>query len=213
MFASTFDALWQATPGARRPRRAPDCAVVRACRFLPSPREFCHSGSPRLASRPRRAPGPVAFLCRQRGGVAVESAIAIAVLVTVCGGLMAIAHAAYTDDRMNRAARAAAQAIALAPDSSASEAALASAACGAIKGELDLDPEFDCADAWTLTVRTNLAASALANGATGNTDGGTGEMVLVEIGWEQAPWARAFRAMQGAGGRTAVGVARSEPVD
>ena len=218
MFASTFDALREAI---LKPRVRPVVEAAARPRQYVLPPLVPRPGSPISLER-NPGPGsrltlglriPGAFLRRRRGSVAVESAIAIAILVTACGGLMAIAHAAYTDDRMNRAAGAAARAIALAPESAASEAALASAACDAIRRELDLAPEFDCADAWTITVKTNLTASALASGAVGNTHGGSGEMVLVEIGWEQAAWARAVRAMQGAGGRTAVGLARSEPVD
>ena len=208
MFASTFGALRRATPVRALfalHRIAPSCCGLAPLRLRRGP-------GPGV--RPTPAPqAPGSFLRRQHAGVALESAIAIAVLVTACGGLMAIAHAAYTDDRMGRAARAAAQAIALAPDGAANPAALKSAACDAIKRELDLDAGFDCTDTWTVTVTTNLAASALASGAVANTHGGAGEMVLVEIGWERAPWARAVGAMQGADGRTALGLARSEPAD
>ena len=54
--------------------------------------------------------------------------MSIGILVIVCGGLMAIAHAAYTDDRMSRAARAAARAVAFVTEASPSQAALSSIA-------------------------------------------------------------------------------------
>ena len=216
MFAGTFDALREAI---RKQCRKPVAKAADGPRqYVPAPL------FPRFDPEPRRNPGPDSrltpapqapgsFLRGQHAGVALESVIAIAVLVTVCGSLMAITHAAYTDDRMGRAARAAAQAIALAPGGAATPAALESAACDAIRRELDLDAGFDCTDTWTVTVTTNLAASALASGAVANSDGGAGEMVLIEIGWKRAPWARAVGAMQGAGGHTAVGLARSEPAD
>ena len=84
--------------------------------------------------------------------------MAIAVLVVLFGGLMAIVHAAYTDDRMGRAARAAARAVALETDTSASQAALVGIACEAIRQELDLEADFDCATAWTVTITTGLSA-------------------------------------------------------
>ena len=141
--------------------------------------------------------------------MAVESALAIAVLVVVFGGLMAIVHAAYTDDRMGRAARAAARAVALETDTSASQTALAGIACAAIRQELDLNADFDCAAAWTVSIKTGLSATALAAGV--NADGETGDMVLVELGWSQVPWARAAALLEGSGAGTATGLARREP--
>ena len=173
-------------------------------------------GQPRLARTAPGRPDPGlrqglrAFLRAPRGGVAVESALSLAVLVTVFSGLMAIAHAAYEDDRMDRAARAAARAVALVTDTSATKAALASTACNAIKRELDLADDFDCTT-WTVGIKTNLKPSALSTGT--NADGETGDMVLVEIEWQQAPWVQAVQALGGSGGWIAAGVARREPSD
>ena len=164
------------------------------------------------AVTPRRSPRPSRLgwlLLDGRGSVAVESAMTIAILVIVCGGLMAIAHAAYTDDRMGRAARAAARAVALVTEASPSQASLTSAACDAIKRELQLEADFDCGSEWTLTVTTNLVPTALLTGS--NPPGTTGEMILVRIDWDQAPWADAANLLEGSGGGTAVGVARREP--
>ena len=135
--------------------------------------------------------------------------MAIAVLVVLFGGLMAIVHAAYTDDRMGRAARAAARAVALETDTSASQAALAGIACAAIRQELDLEADFDCAAAWTVTITTGLTPTALATGV--NSGGETGDMVLVELGWSQLPWTRAADFLGGSGAGMATGVARREP--
>ena len=149
------------------------------------------------------------FLLDRRGSVAVESTIAIGILVVVCGGLMAVAHAAYTDDRMGRAARAAARALAFVTEASPTQATLISVACDAIKRELQLEANFDCSSEWTLTVTTDLVPTALSSGT--NPDGTTGDMILVKIGWEQAPWAGAVNLLEGSGGGAAVGVARREP--
>lgn len=161
---------------------------------------------------PRGRPGrslTATFFRVERGGVAVESVVAIAVLVVLFGGLMAIVHAAYTDDRMGRAARVAARAVALETDTSLSQAALVLIACNAIRQELDLQPDFDCAANWTVTITTGLTPTALATGV--NSDGETGDMVLVELGWSQLPWARAAEFLEGSGAGTATGVARREP--
>ena len=149
------------------------------------------------------------FLLDRRGSVAVESTITIGILVIVCGGLMAVAHAAYTDDRMGRAARAAARALAFVTEASPTQATLLSVACDAIKRELQLEANFDCSSEWTLTVTTDLVPTALSSGT--NPDGTTGDMILVKIGWEQAPWAGAVNLLEGSGGGAAVGVARREP--
>lgn len=160
--------------------------------------------------RPVRLSRTAAFFRVEGGGVAVESALAIAALVVVVfGGLMAIVHAAYTDDRMGRAARAAARAVALETDTSVSQAALVGIACEAIRQELGLKADFDCATAWTVSIKTGLSATALAAGV--NADGETGDMVLVELGWSQVPWARAAALLEGSGAGTATGLARREP--
>ena len=122
---------------------------------------------------------------------------------------MAIVHAAYTDDRMGRAAHAAARAVALETNTSLTQAVLVPIACNAIKRELDLEADFDCATTWTVTITTGLAPTALATGV--NSDGETGDMVLVELGWSQLPWARAAALLEGSGAGTATGVARREP--
>ena len=148
--------------------------------------------------------GPENFLRARRGAVAVEAALAISILVVVLGGLMAIAHAAYVGDRMDRGARAAARAVSLAADLSG----LAAVACDAIKRELDLDPAFDCADSWTIVIESDLAPAALAGGTDPRTGG---DVVRVRVEWNPVPWALAGMVTQGAGTRSAMGLARREP--
>lgn len=155
--------------------------------------------------------GAKAFFCAGRGGVAVESALSISVLVLLFAGLMAIAHSVYGDDRMGRAARAAARAVALVADSSTAQTTLDSTACKAIRGELGLKDDFKCEEAWTVSVKANLTPSSLETGA--NKAGVSGDMVLVEIKWKQAPWGQALSALEGSDARLATGVARREPAD
>ena len=146
---------------------------------------------------------PTDFLRAGRGAVAVESALAISILVVVLGGLMSIAHAAYTADRMDRGVRAAARAVSLAADSTG----LAAVACDAIKRELDLDPAFVCADTWTITIESGLSPAALADPS----DTAAGDVVRVRIDWTPAPWGLVGMVLEGAGTRSTLGLARREP--
>ena len=205
MFASKFNGFG-ACNAAKGLKTAPKVSS-----FVP---EFRTDATmhPRCGRVPRRWPArllTVTFFRAERGGVAVESAMAIAVLVVMFGGLMAIVHAAYTDDRMGRAARAAARAVALETNTTLGQAALALIACDAIRQELDLETNFNCADSWTVTITTGLTPSMLAAGV--NSGGETGDMVLVNLGWNQVPWARAAELLEGSGAGIATGVARREP--
>ena len=111
----------------------------------------------------------------QRAGVAIESAFALTVLVVAFAGLMEIVQASYTDDRMGRAARAAARVLALDPTADA---------CAAIRSEFRLAKDFDCG-AWTLTPYFGVAPSALPATVDAAVTTGTGDMVLVRIGWNR----------------------------
>ena len=149
------------------------------------------------------------FVQARRGVVAVESAAAIVALVVVLGGLMAIAHAAYSDDRMSRAARAAARAVALVTDTSATQSVLESTACDAIRKELDLASDFDCKAEWKgYRVKADLKPSTLEAGTNGSGD--AGDMVLVEIEWPPADWTE---VVFDDNPWIATGVARREPAD
>ena len=107
--------------------------------------------------------------------MAIESAFALTVLVVAFAGLMEIVQASYTDDRMGRAARAAARVLALDPTADA---------CAAIRSEFHLAPDFDCG-AWTLTPYFGVAPSALPATLDAAVTTGTGDMVLVRIGWNR----------------------------
>ena len=100
------------------------------------------------------------------------------VLVVGFGGLMEIVQASYTDDRMGRAARAAARALALDPSANA---------CAAIRREFHLADDFDCG-AWTLNVDRGVSPSALPATLDAAVTTGTGDMVLVRIGWSRDVW-------------------------
>ena len=152
------------------------------------------------------------FVCTRRGAVAIESALAIAALMVVLAGLMAIAHTTYSDDRMGRAARAAARAVALVTDVSATATELAKVACEAIVKELGFAQDFDCKRTWNVKVSANLKPSTLEAGTNGNGD--AGDMVLVEIiELNPTPWQKAVLALKVDEGPVATGVARREPAE
>ena len=102
------------------------------------------------------------------------------ILVAGFAGLMEIVQACYTDDRMSRAARAAARVLALNPVTDDPTAD----ACDAIRRELSLAENFDCD-----TVKVDLGVSPSTLPATLDADAGelTGDMVLVRIRWNREP--------------------------
>lgn len=161
------------------------------------------------------------FWRKEDGGTALETALAISVAVTAFAGLMEIVNGAFESDRMHRAARAAAHATALDPSADA---------CAAIRRELRLDDDFDCAG-WEITVRQGVLPSSLADALEAGEPAGTGDMVLVRIGWSRPAWSfanpvPAANADDETSGddpeespgsapvsRFAIGLARSEPLD
>ena len=160
-----------------------------------------------------------AFPRAERGSVAIETALALVVLIGGFSGLAHLVGDVFADDRMARGARAAARTVAL--DAAASpwralqaEGLLASGAqCPAWTAA---SAGAACAG-WTLAVARGVSAKRLAAaygalgavaefvGATGPVEGGpagaSGEVVLVRI--ERGAGAGAKRA--------AFGLARSEP--
>ena len=110
------------------------------------------------------------------------------VLVVGFAGLMEIVHASFTDDRMGRAARAAARALALDPSAARALALDPSAACAPIRRELRLADDFDCDTAWTLKVDLGVSPGALPATLDAGVTPGTGDMVLVRIGWSRGMW-------------------------
>jgi hypothetical protein len=141
--------------------------------------------------------------------VAIETAIALVILVVGFAVLMEIVQASYTDDRMSRAARAAARALALNP---------AADACAAIRRELHLAADFDCGTRWTLTVDHGVSPKTLPATLDAEATTGTGDMVLVRIGWNRE--LRSFGGLLGDANAddgdesvpaVAMGLARCEP--
>ena len=148
------------------------------------------------------------FFRSRRGSVGIETMLTVPVVLFLGGGLMAIAHTAYSQDRMDRAARAAARAVALLPVAvAADEAAVKVTVCDVLRVEFDLDSGTDCDATWTITIQTGLTTEDLANGTSaadtslgspsiettsgetasdGTTPAATGEMILVRVGSGQA---------------------------
>ena len=131
---------------------------------------------PRRGSWGRR-PGVRGFWRGTRGGTVIESAISISILVISFAALAEIVHDAYEEDKLARAARAAARAIALDP---------AADACAAIRRELDLADDFNCAGSWT--VDRGISPATLPKPLDADVVAGTGDLVLVRIGWNRDPW-------------------------
>ena len=92
---------------------------------------------------------------------------------------MEIVDASYTTDRMARAARAAARALAL--DANAN-------ACAAIRREFHLAEKFDCGAKWAITVDHGVSPTALPATLDASATAGAGEMVLVRITWTRDLW-------------------------
>ena len=133
-------------------------------------------GGPAPRSRTGGARGARSFFCESRGSAAVEGAIAISILVAALAGLMAIVQETYSSDRLGRAARAAARAVAL--DASADP-------CAAIRLEFRLPERFDCGTRWRISVHQGLHPSVLSSvlADASAEAGGGGEMVMVRIAW------------------------------
>ena len=136
-----------------------------------------------------------------RGGVAIESAIAMVILVVGFAGLMEIVQASYADDRMARAARAAARVLALNPSTDA---------CSAIRRELDLAEDFNCDTAWTLDVTLGVGPDSLPATLGDSAAAGTGDMVLVRIGWNREALSFGGDGDIDTVPRVAIGLARCE---
>ena len=136
------------------------------------------------------------FLRCERGSVAIESALALTVLVGAFSGLMHIVGGVYADDRAGRGARAVARALALDPGADP---------WAALKREGGLDagtacPEWtvddDTCGGWTLRIDHGVAPAALPDDLSAAVFPPAGELVLVRL--ER-------------GASLAVGLARCEP--
>ncbi len=154
-----------------------------------------------------------AFWRGRRASVAVETAVASALLVIAFAGVIQIVHSAYVSDRMDRAARSAARAIAFTPGADAGS--LPGLACEAIRNELDLDEEFDCATKLSVEIENSLAPANLGESAGSEHATPAGELVRVRIAWSGGPWNPGM-LVQGddADSRpVAIGIARIEPIE
>lgn len=187
---------------ARRDRRSPAHPprgrdVTRAASCGP-PRRPRLAGLRNAASRFRR---------RQRGSVAIESALGITVLVVSLAVVMEITSAAYESDRMSRAARAAARSVALNPQAGPAQAG--TIACSSIIRELALPTGFVCNAEWKIDINAGLLPADLPKTLDPNlgTVAGTGDMVFVRIGW----YRDAFTPGKPAVPMLSIGLARSEP--
>ena len=120
----------------------------------------------------------------QRASVAVETAIAVSVLVIAFAGIVQIVHSAYVSDRMGRAARAAVHAVALSPGTKA--ASLASLVCKAIRNELDLGDGFDCTKKLSVKIDRKLIPGDLTK--SGGSRARNGELALIWIAWSGGRW-------------------------
>ena len=123
----------------------------------------------------------------QSGAASVEAAITIGAFVFAFAGLMEVVGATYENDAMERAAQAAARAVALSPFSPNPK----DVACAAIRGELQYDDAFICTTKWpNFTVDKDvkpdeLPDRLLENGTVKAVGGNTGDMVLVRIPWSR----------------------------
>ena len=176
-------------------------------------RETSVSSYPRRIRRP--STGGATLLLRavrrfrrgERGMAAIESALGITVLAVALSVLMEIVNTVYASDEMGRAARAAARALAIDPDADA---------CAAIRRELRLSADFDCGTRWALTVDLGVGPLALPETLDGDVQTGTGDLVLVRIGWSHRPFSFDDSPPDGDGGESdaiakiAMGLARCE---
>ena len=206
-----------------RPRNAPPLctdspAGIRRAENSPAPAAAAQAGDPAPGSRAERAASVIPFRlmgfwrCR-RGSVAVETSIAIAFLVVAFAGVMQIVHSAYVSDRMDRAARSAARAIAFTPGANAGS--LPGLACRAIRKELDLGEEFDCATRLSVEIENSLAPASLAESSGSEDAAPAGQLVRVRIAWSGGPWNPGM-LVQGDDPDSrpvAVGIARLEPTE
>ena len=207
--------------GADRPTPAPDASspsTAIALRPGASPIALtgAYSGPGGLLRRivQRGESAARGFWRARRASVAIEAALSMGTPIVAFAVLMEVVGAIYADDYMDRAARAAARAIAFEVNNQSDPAVLPDIACDAIKQELHLDSMFDCGQSWNLTIETALTAQDLLSGQPPANP--TGEMVRVTIGWHRTPLS--FDAaihnnqQQGIPNEVAVAVARAEPV-
>ena len=187
------------------PPLSPEGSGVRPAGNLPSVGQPSRLRAARTAPWPgvgrRRSttarPASRRFLRCERASVALESAIALSVLVTAFAGLMHVVGDVFADDRTGRGARAVARAIALDPSADP---------WAALKREGGLAANATCpawtatdntCGGWTLKIDRGVAPAALPDDlSAGVSSSSAGELVLVRLD---------------RGGAVMLGLARSEP--
>ena len=125
----------------------------------------------------------------------------MSLIVAAFSGLASLVQESYANDRMGRAARAVAHAVAL--DDRVDP-------CAVIRSELALGEAFDCEKHWRIAV-DEVSASNLSDIVSGNArgDGEGGDLVLVRIG--HSPGGDDEGDDSQSVPLVAVGLARSEP--
>ena len=114
------------------------------------------------------------FVNGQCASTVIEGAIAISILVAAFAGLMAIVEESYATDRLDRAARAVARAVALNANADP---------CAAIRREFAYDEDFCCDGQWQISVDLGLSPTALPESLDQDlSDSADGELILVRIG-------------------------------
>ncbi len=136
------------------------------------------------------------FLRGERGSVALESAIALSVLVGAFAGLMNIVGDVYSDDRTGRGARAVARAIALNPSADPWAALKREGGLSANATCPEWKPAANTCGGWTLKIDRGVAPADLPKDLAASVSSHDGELVLVRL--ER-------------GGAVMFGLARSEP--
>ena len=137
------------------------------------------------------------FLRGERGSVALESAIALSVLVVAFSGLMNIVGDVYSDDRTGRGARAVARAMALNPSTDPWAALKREGGLSANATCAEWKPAANTCGGWTLKIDRGVAPAGLPKDLAASVSSSSeGELVLVRL--ER-------------GGALTFGLARSEP--
>ena len=136
------------------------------------------------------------FLSCERASVALESAIALSILVGAFAGLMHIVGDVYADDRTGRGARAVARALALDPSADPWAALKREGTLGANAACAPWTATDDTCGGWTLKIDRGVAPAALPDDLTASVSSSSGELVFVRLD---------------RGGALTFGLARSEP--
>ena len=182
-----------------------------------SPRRGSNGGGRGRFGAPARMRGALGkFFLGERGAAAIETALSVSVLVVALAGIMQVVTTVFVDDQAERAARAAARALALDPGADPWEP---------VREELHADANHTCTtdwtasdlgacDGWTLAVRHGVSPAALTVALDPDlpAPAAGGDLVLVGLSRQPAnPNLGSSRTVAELVGMDAVGVARSEP--